>query len=270
MLMTYENFIQKLNAKFTDGEEFYINLLKTVIDNPTRYTGIFRLSSAKTKLIQNVTQSNEIKLGDFMEDIVTDYIALLGHKNLPKNIGQNDIGDTLNTDQLFKLKGTNTLVLIEQKIRDDHDSTKKRGQFSNFIYKIELLKQQYPAYDLIGAMWFIDDGLKKNKNYYQSEMSNYMDNHFDISLKMYYGGDLFEDLFECDETWIEITNYLKRNKQERSQEMLCIPDFDTSEEILAALRQLPTKYKNKLLSADDRYVQLRAELFSTNHNLSQI
>lgn len=41
----------------------------TVVKNPNRYTGIFRLSNAKTKLIQNVTQSREIKFGDFMEEI---------------------------------------------------------------------------------------------------------------------------------------------------------------------------------------------------------
>lgn len=270
MYMTYENFIQKLNAKFVNGEEFYINLLQTVIDNPTRYTGIFRVSSAKTKLIQNVTQSNEIKFGDFMEDIVTEYISLLGHENLAKNIGQNENGDTLNTDQLFTIANSNMLVLIEQKIRDDHDSTKKRGQFSNFIYKIELLKKKYPQNILTGVMWFIDDGLIKNRNYYRSEMQSYMSEHSDVSLKMYYGGELFDDLFKKSDVWEEITEYLKRNKAERSQEMLNIPDFDTSVEILDALKKLPTKYKNKLLSSDEKYVQLRAELFTTNSNLSKI
>lgn len=270
MYMNYEDFKAKLNAKFVNGQEFYIQLLKTVIDNPTRYTGIFRVSSAKTKLIQNVTQSHEIKFGDFIEDIITEYIDLLGYKNLPKNIGQNENGDTLNTDQLFLSADDETVFLVEQKIRDDHDSTKKRGQFNNFIYKVELLKKQYPNNQMVGVMWFIDNGLKKNKNYYKSEMEEYMKNHSEVDLKMYYGGEMFEDLFNKECAWEEITDYLRKNKSERSAEQLYIPDFDTSSEILSALKQLPPKYIKKLKSDDEKYVQLRAELFPTGVNLSHI
>lgn len=74
MILTYEFFVEKLNEKIKSDADFCYELLKNVIDNPHRYTGIFRLSNAKTKLIQNVTQSREIKFGDFMEDIVTIYI----------------------------------------------------------------------------------------------------------------------------------------------------------------------------------------------------
>ncbi|NLZ33353.1 MAG: restriction endonuclease, partial [Clostridiales bacterium] len=116
MFLSYEYFKKKLEDKIVSGEDFYVQLLQTVIDNPNRYTGIFRVTNAKTKLVQNVTQSHEIKFGDFMEDIVTDYIALLGYTNLQKNIGADDNGDVLNTDQLF-LDKSNNLYLVEQKIR---------------------------------------------------------------------------------------------------------------------------------------------------------
>lgn len=55
MLMKYEEFIEKLNKKIKSNDDFFYDLLVTVIKNPNRYTGIFRLSNAKTKLIQNVT-----------------------------------------------------------------------------------------------------------------------------------------------------------------------------------------------------------------------
>ena len=35
------------------------------------------------------------------------------------------------------------IFLIEQKVRDDHDSTKKRGQYNNFINKIRAIKNKY-------------------------------------------------------------------------------------------------------------------------------
>ena len=75
------------------------------------------------------------------------------------------------------------------------------------------------------------------------------------------------------DVWEELTSYLQRNKMERSDEILSIPDFDTSDEMLVALRRLktedPGKYK-KLISNKPAYVQLRAELFTNNVNLSRI
>ena len=95
MILTYEFFVEKLNEKIKSDADFCYELLKNVIDNPHRYTGIFRLSNAKTKLIQNVTQSREIKFGDFMEDIVTLYIEKMGYNNLNKRIGTDENGDAL-------------------------------------------------------------------------------------------------------------------------------------------------------------------------------
>lgn len=265
--MEYSYFIGKLNERIKSDDSFNFELLKTVIKNPNHYTGIFRLSNAKTKLIQNVTQSREIKFGDFMEDIVTDYISMMGYKNLSKNIGNDEDGNALSADQVFT-KG-NTVFLIEQKIRDDHDSTKKRGQFQNFKKKYTLLKNEYPSYNIDATMWFIDKSLVKNRNYYQSEAEANSSNG--INLHVLYGEDLFIEIFDRIDIWNEICTYLKKNKQERSDEILTIPDFDTSPEMLTALKKLksnePNLYK-KLVSNKPDYIQLREELFPTGHNLN--
>ena len=69
-MIPYEDFISELNRTIKYDAEFYRDLLEKVIDNPRRYTGIFRISNVRTKLIQNATQSREIKFGDFLENIV--------------------------------------------------------------------------------------------------------------------------------------------------------------------------------------------------------
>lgn len=267
MIFTYEHFIDKLNAKIKSDDSFIYELLVTVVKNPNRYTGIFRLSNAKTKLIQNVTQSREIKFGDFMEDIVTEYIASMGYTNLDKNIGTDPEGNALSADQVFR-KG-NTVYLIEQKIRDDHDSTKKRGQYENFRKKYTLLHRRYPDCNINATMWFIDDSLVKNKNFYTGEAS--AEKTPSVTKNIFYGGDLFSELFGRTDVWEELCTYLFRNKQERSDEILNIPDFDTSDEILVALKKLkscePTLY-SKLISDTPVYEQLRKELFPTGHNLN--
>lgn len=269
--MEYLQFIDKLEHRIITDESFNYELLKTVIKNPKRYTGIFRLSNAKTKLIQNVTQSREIKFGDFMEDIVTDYIAIMGYTNLDKNIGNDEDGNALSADQVFKKETENTVYLIEQKVRDDHDSTKKRGQFQNFKKKYMLLKRKFPNCEINATMWFIDDGLVKNKNYYISET---VENNVDgITQNILYGEELFTQIFDRVDVWNEICDYLKRNKQERSNEILTIPDFDTSIEMLEALKKVKANDANlyqKLISDRPEYIQLREELFPTGKNLEQI
>lgn len=269
MILTYEFFVEKLNEKIKSDADFCYELLKNVIDNPHRYTGIFRLSNAKTKLIQNVTQSREIKFGDFMEDIVTIYIEKMGYNNLNKRIGTDENGDSLNADQVFL--GGDTVYLIEQKIRDDHDSTKKRGQYANFKKKFSLLERLYPGNKINATMWFIDGSLVKNKNYYIAESNK--DTTIDRKLNILYGEALFSTLFNRMDIWEELTSYLQRNKMERSDEILSIPDFDTSDEMLVALRRLKTEEPGKyikLISNKPAYVQLRAELFTNNFNLSRI
>lgn len=265
MLITYDEFCQKLLNTIQSGDDFYLELVKTVIDNPARYCGLFRLSNAKTKLIQNVTQSKEIKFGDLIEEISTEYISKLGYSNFDKNLGADANGDVLNVDQYFT--DGKTIYMAEMKIRDDHDSTKKRGQYSNFEKKIRLIKSRHPNQHIDASMWFVDDGLVKNKNYYQSEMDN---EHFDnCSLHLYYGGTFFESLNNGKEAWNELVSILKEYRKDNSSVDVYIPDFGSSEEILKALVNLPYSYWNKLLSTNEKYVLLRNELFGSGNNISR-
>ncbi len=81
---------------------------------------------------------------------------------------------------------------------------------------------------------------------------------------------MFSEILNSSETWDEIVNHLTANKLERESEVLSIPDFDTSEEILQVLIGLPTAYQDKLLSDKPQYVQLRKELFPNNVNIDRL
>lgn len=263
--MTYDEFQKRLNARIF-GQDLNYEILLTVLKNPERYIGLFRITNAKTKLIQNLTQSCEIKFGDFIEEVLTTYIQQMGYENLDKNIGVDEDNNRLNADQFFT-KG-NVVYLIEQKIRDDHDSTKKRGQYANLIKKIRVVKQRFPRTQIKVCMWFSDESLKKNKRYYLEQIANNTDDSVEISL--YYGKELFEILFSRADIWDELIAHLKENKRQRSAEILSVPDFDTSDEIKMALlrvkREYPKLIKN-LLSNKAQFTELRAELFPTGRNL---
>ena len=270
MILSYEHFIDKLNEHICQNSALCYELLVKVINDPNRYTGIFRVSNTKTKLIQNVTQSREIRFGDFLEDIVTDYIGAMGpYTNLDKNIGKGEDGKDLNADQVFM--AGDTVYLIEQKVRDDHDSSKKRGQYENFQKKMYLLRAKYPDKRLDASMWFIDDSLVKHKTYYLGRAAEETIENAEIHI--FYGETLFEELFGRMDVWDEIVGYLQKNKRERSDEILTVPDFDTSEEMLEALRRLKSenaKLFKKLKSDKPKYVRLRSELFPTGYNLGRV
>ena len=58
--------------------------------------------------------------------------------------------------------------MIEQKVRDDHDSSKKRGQVDNYFEKKKALTATFQ--NVISCSWFIDDLFQKNKKYYQDTL----------------------------------------------------------------------------------------------------
>lgn len=268
-VISYEYFSDKLNTYIQHDADFYYTLTETILKYPTRFIGIFRATNAPTKIIQNVTQSNEIKFGYFLEDIVTEYIAKMGYTNLDKTIGTGPDGNNLEADQVFTLG--NTIYLIEQKIRDDHDSTKKRGQYENFKKKYDLLQSENPTKTVIATMWFIDSNITKNKNYYTEMVAQDANNN--ITKHILYGGELFDTVFNRPDVWNEICDHLTLNKTQRSRDTLSVPDFDTSPEILNILRQIKInkpKLIEKLFSDDDAYTQLRRELFPDDINTRRL
>ena len=88
-------------------------MLQKIAESPDRYVGIFRPTKPKTKLIQNITQSHEIRFGDALEYLFEKYFEAEGFNLLPKRF-RNIEEKEYNIDQLFA-KG-NTIFMIEQKV----------------------------------------------------------------------------------------------------------------------------------------------------------
>lgn len=265
MIISYSEFCNLLLKHIQTGEHFYLSLLETVIDNPSRYCGLFRLSNAKSKLMQNLTQSREIKFGDIVEELSTEYLGRLGYSNFDKNLGVDENGDLLNVDQYFT--DGQTIYMVEMKMRDDHDSTKKRGQYSNFQKKINLIMQKNPNKHIDASMWFVDGGFGKNKNYYKTMMDS--ESFENCTLHLYYGSQFFSSLKGGELAWNEFIEILTQYRMENSSLDVDVPDFGASTEIYTALLHLPEKYWRKLNSSLPQYDLLRKELFSGGDNLEK-
>jgi len=155
-------------------------------------------------------QSHEIKFGEAFEYIIEEYFQIIGCKILDHNL-QGKKGNVLSIDQCFWMN--EEIYFIEQKIRDDHDSTKKRGQIRNFEDKLYSLIEKYPDNKLNGIFYFIDPDFKKNKNFYLEEIDKIKNDYGVKSLHLFYGSELFEFIGRSD-IWDEIIRYLEKWKKE--------------------------------------------------------
>lgn len=238
MILDYVEFKSIFNERLFEGSRK--DLFQKLASIPDRYVGLFRPSKPYTKIIQNITQSHEIRFGDALEELAETYLTKYGYTFLDNSLIYEEDGKsvTLNIDLLFCLN--DTLFLVEQKVRDDHDSTKKVGQFQNFEKKYKAVKQKYGnQYTIHSIMWFVDDSLKKNRTYYINEMTK-MKEKEKCNVALTYGEEFFIHLDQIMETnkhvmiWDEWKSYLKKWKKELPN--LPIINFDEeAEEVLQEL-----------------------------------
>lgn len=267
--MSVLDFSILIDSKF--GRESIIsNLIIKLVNDKNRYLGDFRITSSDSKIQQNLSQSMEIKVGDFLEEIVTEYIEYFNYNNLSKkiNITMTDQSRIeYSFDQLFEMN-SETICLIEQKIRDDHDSSKKRGQIDNFIKKIEVLKYLYPNKTIISIMWFIDPNFKKNKKYYETEISKI------YNAKIFYGEELFSSFFGRKDEWNRILELFSelRNLQ-NSYRVIDTVYLSSSDEVFEVLKFLYHNNKRlikKLMSNNEDMKRIREEYFLNGYNIERL
>ncbi|QID33654.1 HpyAIV family type II restriction enzyme [Pampinifervens florentissimum] len=210
--MKCEDIISVLNdAIFGKDKQ---ELIERLAENPERFIGLFRPTKPYAKAIQFLLQSHEIKFGDAMEDIIANIFKEQGF-NSKVNERLTSNGKNLSVDIL--LEGDKSAYLIEVKVRDDHDSSKKEGQIFNFQRKLEAFIEVYGEYEnLAGIMYFIDNTFQKNKNYYESKLRE-LSSFFNLEVYLFYGRELFE-FFRIGQDWDNLVCCIESWKK-------TLPDF---------------------------------------------
>jgi hypothetical protein len=240
--MDYQEFAQVLNKHIFYGDKR--ELLGRLARNPERFIGLFRPSKPSTKILQHLLQSYEIRMGDAFEEIIGLVIQCQGYSLLDKNI-QGENNEPLRLDQHFT--DGRKYYFIEQKIRDDHDSAKKRGQMQNFEKKIKFLHRKHGS-NLVGIMYFIDPDFSKNKNYYEEQIQTLRGGYEQVELHLFYGKQLFEYLGIAD-FWDEMLSWLKRWKEDLPE----IPEtnFDANpHESFREIEDINARVWKKIISND--------------------
>jgi hypothetical protein len=235
--------IAVLNRHVFDEERAY--LIKNIAENPYRFVGIFRSTPPKLKLIQNILQSREIRFGDALEEIIENLLKNMGYKMLEK-AATCDKG-TMSFDQYFTVPDNSRYYLVEQKVRDDHDSSKKTGQVDNFKKKLSYLKTIHGA-ALTGIMYFIDPAFEKNRAYYTKEI-NSLSKELGIPVCLFYNGEIFEYLGDSTSAWQTLNDALMQWRSTVPQEINL--DFDAEpERTILETQSVPALIWHRLAVSD--------------------
>lgn len=256
--MQYEKFKGIFNK--TIFEKSKAVLIEKIAKHPNRYIGLFRPTKPKAKILHNLLQSHEIRFGDAFEAVTGEYLQEFGYEILEKRFVNNN--RELKLDQCFKAGGK--VCFIEQKVRDDHDSTKKRGQVDNFEKKLNEMANEYSESDLVGIFYFVDPNVQKNQNYYRDKLEK-MTRDYGVELHLFYGKELFGFL-NHENTWNEILKYLEQWKVE-------IPDFPEtnfdidSKRSFEEIKDLTPSYYRKIFQSDTIFDEIVLTLFPEKKTL---
>ncbi len=237
--MDSKKAIRLLHSQVFEADK--INIIEKLALNPERYLGDFRPTKPRAKIIQNLLQSHEIRFGDAIELLLREILAEQGYTNLDLVLNIDD-KTSLSLDQYFA-KGKKHFF-IEQKMRDDHDSTKKRGQIKNFEEKLDRLYQEHHK-NLIGIMYFVDPAFSKSKSFYQEQLDKLKD-IYGLDLYLFYGKDLFTYL-SFPTVWFEFVSWLTDWRRELDD----FPEIDldaSPRESFEDIKSIRLHYWRKLIS----------------------
>jgi Holliday junction resolvase-like predicted endonuclease len=236
-------------------EKSKVALIEKIANNPQRYIGLFRPTKPKAKLLQNLLQSHEIRFGDAFEKLIEQYLIENNFEILEKKIRHSN-GKYLNIDQIFKQD--NVYYFMEQKIRDDHDSSKKEGQITNFEKKLETIIKIYGDDNLKGFFYFIDPGFIKNKKFYNEELEK-ISKDYGVDLHLCYGDEFFK-LIKKNNIWSEIISYLEKWRVELPDTPEINFDID-AEQNFEEIKELSPSTFRKLFDDEKLYEEIILTLF---------
>ena len=204
-------------------------------------------NSIRDTLMYNTLNVRQIILGSKVEEIADSVVQeVLGFEVLPKEVtytkknGKKKVGKA---DHVWRTTNEDVYV-VEQKLRDNHDNTKKDGQVADFNAKVKAFRDLYPNKNVVGVFWFVDDTVKVSRKTLQKTLIE--------NSTVRYGCEIFHDI---DDGCLAFEKILNEIENRRNDDLVI--NFDTD----------PDLYFNDLVLSTDDNVFL--EKFMTNEKVKK-
>lgn len=224
--MITDKLFEEIFNKYFNKESLETGIFKKFLDKPAILLSDFSLFEGIQKITHSTLVSLDIKFGYFLEDL---FNAILYSKDGVKQLDRNVKIDNkkFDYDSHFEYKGVN--YILEIKKRDNHDSTKWKGQLENLIEKFNLSDNTKKR----AIIYFIDSTYGvKNKNKYLQEWENYFNDINETPLDILYGEEIFDNEILDSDDWNSFKFYSNQASQkvrEFVENMLTNTDVDKSD-----------------------------------------
>ncbi len=220
-------------------------LFEKIAEYPERFTGFFRPTKPYSKVLQFLLQSHEIRFGNALEQVIEYMFKSVGF-SVETNKKYKVQDDILSIDLIIRDR-KNSCYMVEMKVRDDHDSSKKRGQMENLRRKIEVFIEREGIIPSC-ILYFVDPTLRKNRNYYAQELEK-LKQAYNTETFLFYGREIFEH-FGHKGLWELFLKCLKEWKEE-------LPDIpsinydENSEDSVEVLKGISLHYWDRIVKNDE-------------------
>lgn len=189
--MNYKEF-KKIGNKWINSKIIDEYILKKITENHEVLTSDFNILNPRENMLKSLNQSLEIKMGYILEDVMISLFKESKFKIYESKL-ITDFNEKLNVDAVIGNK--NLIYVIEFKKRDNHDSTKYRGQLDNLIKKTKEINFKYKNKKIISIIAFFDETYgRKNYNAY---FKRWVENPYNKNnqLRIMYQKEVFDYFF---------------------------------------------------------------------------
>ncbi|MCE6090561.1 hypothetical protein J7894_00305 [Mycoplasmopsis agalactiae] len=264
--MNYEQFEQDL--KFSLLNNNAKKLIYKLAEAPYRFISFLSPLNFKTKLEQSFYRSQENKYYKFLSNCSVNIFSESRYEIAENSVSVTKFSADNPDEQIiesarftfaFKDEENKKYYFIKQRKRDVFSANEAIKVWDKFKNDVELAKQSFADYKIIGILWFVDSEFRNNQQYYNS--GSLVEDDLYISISAKYGFELFKG-FELHEKWIEIELHLDKFKRQNYTDFLEFPNLDKDPEALEALIELSDSTWEKLNSPTPVYMAIRNAIFN--------
>ncbi|MDR3191415.1 MAG: hypothetical protein LBT80_09635 [Lactobacillaceae bacterium] len=269
--MNIKKNVEILNKKVPNTKDVYIpKIIDNLIEKPKTIVTLFKTESYEMILLGTLLTSNGIKLGYGIEAVIRELLTENGVTHLEKFSTQFETNDgnkeKQELDEHFAID-EKTHVMLELKIKDNHDSNKYRVDQDAFIEKIKNLNAQQTDITTYGIFWYISPDERKNQKKVKKEVEKQLPN-----LATVVGAGEIKDAFP-EQTQNKLSNLydnLIKIMIEWRQRTGGIPDLnfeDHSHKVIAKFQSLSEHKRLKLFGNADVVKYIFPIIFQTGEVL---